>query len=117
VELISRVTKVMGNLSATPATPRKRNGSFSVARGYSRWSGTTPMACVGTRANRRGIVGCSSGATRRAGVRAAATGADAAAAFARGLFALSNETERFVALMAPSEMRFIVTGPKKQKQI
>jgi len=44
VELISRVTRVIGNSSATWSTLRNLRGSFSVARGYSRSSGSTPTA-------------------------------------------------------------------------
>src|SRR5271168_1605553 len=104
---MSRVTRVIGNSSRTPPMPRSRNGSFRVARGYSRWSGTTPMAYVGTRTKRRGMVGWSSGATRNEGVRGPGTGIGPAAAFARGLLALSIGIERFVALIAPSEMHVL----------
>src|SRR2546421_11254927 len=49
-----RVTRVTGNSSATLFTLRSLRGSFKLARGYSRCSGYTPTACVGTRAKRRG---------------------------------------------------------------
>src|SRR5271168_5350935 len=63
----------MGNSSAAPLTLRSRKGSLRVARGYSRCSGTTPTAYVGTRTKRRGSVGWSKGATRSAGTRDAGT--------------------------------------------
>src|SRR5277367_7031497 len=54
LELMLRVTSVTGNGSGSLATRRSRMGSDSAARGALRRSSTTPTACVGTRANRRG---------------------------------------------------------------
>src|SRR5271154_5552074 len=59
----------MGKSSGARLTLRRRKGSFKVARGYSRCSGTTPTAWVGTRTKRRGSVGWRRGATRRVGMR------------------------------------------------
>ncbi len=105
VELMSRVTRVTGDSSGTPPAPRRRNGRFSVARGYSRCSGSTPTACVGTLTNRRGCVGPvgpSSGATRRVGTRGTSASdcapATGSRAFAAGLPDHdSNGGTRFVA--------------------
>jgi len=66
-ELISRVTKVMGYCSRTPATLRSCSGSRSEARGLSRCSLWTPTAWVGTRTNCRGAGCFSRGMTRSAG--------------------------------------------------
>ena len=63
-ELMSRVTRVIGKSSGRPPMLRSRNGRRRLARGYSRCSGNTPTAWVGTRANRR------AGFTGRSGVQA-----------------------------------------------
>lgn len=54
LELMLRVTNVTGIGSTASPTRVKRKGSDSDARGLLRLSCATPMACVGTRANRFG---------------------------------------------------------------
>lgn len=111
VELMSRVTSVTGNSSKTRFTLRSRSGNLSVARGYSRCSGCTPTACVGTRTNCRGCVSRRSGRTRSAGActgiamgRVAGAGiAACVVAVAASLFE-TNKLARFVALISPPEM-------------
>ena len=108
VELMLRVTSVIGNSSGCPSTLRRRIGRFRLARGYSRCSGCTPTACVGTRTKRRGCAGWRSGARRRAGTRGASgiscgPAADSRAASAGSSGHDSNGATRFVALIKPSE--------------
>jgi hypothetical protein len=105
---MSRVTRVIGDSSGTPPTARRRRGRFKMARGYSRCSGCTPTACVGTRTNRRGCPGTGSGARRSAGPRGlSGTGCGPRAgsrASANGLGGQdSNRGTHFVALITPSE--------------
>jgi hypothetical protein len=71
---MSRVTSVIGNSSSWPETLRSFSGSFRLARGYSRCSGCTPTACVGTRMNRRGSSGLKSGLQQSTGLGPAGPG-------------------------------------------
>jgi len=104
VELMLRLTRVIGNSSGIPPVLRRRSGRFSVARGYSRCSGSTPMACVGTRRNRRGWLRHRRGARRSAGTCASGCATIAASRVsAAGLASHnSNAVAGFVALIWPS---------------
>jgi hypothetical protein len=72
VELMSRVTSVIGKSSGTLPTLRNLSGRRSDARGYSRCSRKTPTACVGIRAKRRIEFVVHRGTTFRDGVRVGA---------------------------------------------
>src|SRR5260370_13032310 len=107
VELMLRVTKDIGDSSGTPLAPRRRSGSLRAARGYSRCSGCTPTACVGTRTKRRGCDGTRSGAMLSAGTRdTCESGCGPGAAWQDSTAGLadhdSNGITRFVALISPS---------------
>src|SRR5580693_84188 len=98
----------MGEFSREPAAERRRSGRLSVARGYSRCSGKTPTAWVGTRAKRRGCAGTRSGFSRNAGARGVSgpklgrsLPAQTSAESSSGQF--SNGSARFDAFNVPSE--------------
>jgi len=122
---MSRVTSVTGKSSGTWLTLRRRNGSFRVARGYSRCSGRTPTACVGTRTKRRGCVSEENESRRKGDVdagRGAGVGIACGPAASTGhAFATLSSGKgnirlaRFFALISPLRRRDFLTMLWSQK--
>src|SRR2546423_1771889 len=114
---MSRVTNVTGNSSWTLFTLRSFKGRCRVARGYSRCSGWTPTAWVGTRAKRRGAwvlrsTGRKAGNKSELGAMSGATDAMARASAVAFFATGSKVLARLLALISPSEMQqVLLPGP------